>query len=905
MSNLRKIFWKFFTFLSVSTVLILITAIFTSTVPAETPTGPFILQYFADSNGSIDGSAYQVVDLGGNGTPVTAVSTGYHFVEWSDGSTQNPRTDTNVTADISVTANFAIDTFTLNYTAGEGGSLTGNTSQTVDYYLDGTAVTAVPDIGHHFVEWSDGSTDNPRTDTVVDYNVDVVAVFAPDTFYLDYADSNNGYLSGDTYQEVEYMGDGTPVTAIADEYYHFTDWSDGSTNNPRTDYDITEDLYVTANFSLNTYSLIYTAGDNGSITGETNQTVVCWENGTTVTAVAYAGYQFVGWSDGSTQNPRTDYNVMSNVEVSANFAFLYTVKFDSQGGSTIADELVPSGGKVKYPISPSKAGSYFAGWYKEASCVNIWHTNIDLISSDTTLYAKWNSSAPKIALLYGDSYYYDIRNKLISTGFFSQVDAISLSSATPTLGMLKQYNAVFLYTNGSTFSDSTPWGDVLADYADYGGGIVMATFAYMTPGGSMGVGGRISTDGYLPFTQTSSGSEYYQTLVADVASDPILNGVNSFNGGESSYHCTISLASGATLIAHWSNDYPLVATKQLTNGRFVGLNFFPISSDVRSDFWDASTDGTLLMANSLVWAASTSGTISAPVITSNDGNDTAFINVEENQTAVTTVTATDPDSATLAYSIIGGYDDDCFTIDSSTGVLEFKTAPDFEAPTNYYDDNIYEVTVQVSDGELSDTQEISVTVTDAPNEAPVISSNGGDATANIEAKEEQTAVTTVIADDPDNNTLTYSISGGSDSDLFAIDSSSGVLTFKAAPDFETKADSNSDGIYEITVEVSDGSLTDTQNINVTVTLLTPVDLLENLKSDINSMNAEGNISSSTTNGLVRTIDKAIAKINAGDNAGAIKLLNSLKTTITRQIPRKIPANDWTTQIDQVISRLNS
>ena len=55
-------------------------------------------------------------------------NTGYHFVNWSDASTENPRTDTNVTANISVTANFAINTYTLTYTAGANGSITGTST---------------------------------------------------------------------------------------------------------------------------------------------------------------------------------------------------------------------------------------------------------------------------------------------------------------------------------------------------------------------------------------------------------------------------------------------------------------------------------------------------------------------------------------------------------------------------------------------------------------------------------------------------------------------------------------------------------------------------------------------------------------------------------------------------------
>ena len=65
-------------------------------------------------------------------------NTGYHFVDWSDGVLTAARTDTNVIANINVTANFAIDTFTLTYTAGTGGTLTGTTPQTVNYGASGT-----------------------------------------------------------------------------------------------------------------------------------------------------------------------------------------------------------------------------------------------------------------------------------------------------------------------------------------------------------------------------------------------------------------------------------------------------------------------------------------------------------------------------------------------------------------------------------------------------------------------------------------------------------------------------------------------------------------------------------------------------------------------------------------------
>ena len=118
--------------------------------------------------------------------------------------------------------------------------------------------------------------------------------------------------------------------------------------------------------------------------------------------------------------------------------------------------------------------------------------------------------------------------------------------------------------------------------------------------------------------------------------------------------------------------------------------------------------------------------LAPPTITSDGGGDSAGLNVAENTTAVTTVTATDADSDPVTYSISGGGDAAKFSIDSTTGELTFVAAPDFETPTDANGDNIYEVTVKADDGHGgTDTQAISVTVTDITgNEAPVIALSG-------------------------------------------------------------------------------------------------------------------------------------------------------------------------------------
>jgi hypothetical protein len=311
-------------------------------VTANFAINTYTLTYTAGPNGSVTGTSPQTVNCGDSGTAVTAVPNAcYHFVNWSDGSTANPRTDTNVNADITVTANFAINTYTLTYTAGPNGSVTGTSPQTVNCGDSGTAVTAVPNACYHFVNWSDGSTANPRTDSNVMSNVTVTANFAINTYTLTYTAGPNGTVTGTSPQTVNCGDSGTAVTAVPNACYHFVNWSDGSTANPRTDSNVNADVTVTANFAINTYTLTYTAGPNGSITGTSPQTVNCGDSGTAVTAVPNSGYHFVNWSDASTQNPRTDTNVMANITVTANFALNASTNADLSNLTATAGPLSP------------------------------------------------------------------------------------------------------------------------------------------------------------------------------------------------------------------------------------------------------------------------------------------------------------------------------------------------------------------------------------------------------------------------------------------------------------------------------------------------------------------------------------------------------------------------------------
>ena len=182
------------------------------------------------------------------------------------------------------------------------------------------------------------------------------------------------------------------------------------------------------------------------------------------------------------------------------------------------------------------------------------------------------------------------------------------------------------------------------------------------------------------------------------------------------------------------------------------------------------SDGTAISASASV-ALTVNPVNDAPALTS-----ASTVSVAENQTAVQTVTATDADGDSLTFSLSGGADQVLFAIDGSSGALTFQSAPDYETPADADANNAYVVEVSVSDGSLSASQTMTVTVTNVNDNTPVRTS-----ASTVSVAENQTAVQTVTATDADGDSLTFSLSGGADQVLFAIDGSSGALTFQSAP----------------------------------------------------------------------------------------------------------------------------
>ena len=127
------------------------------------------------------------------------------------------------------------------------------------------------------------------------------------------------------------------------------------------------------------------------------------------------------------------------------------------------------------------------------------------------------------------------------------------------------------------------------------------------------------------------------------------------------------------------------------------------------------------------------------------------------------------------------------------------------------------LTGRVDDGQVSTALEASLQVRSV-NDVPRIASGGGAATLALDHAENSALVTTVVGVDVDADTpLQYAVVGGADAAHFAIDAATGVLSFRQAPDREQPLDADANHRYEVTVQVSDGTLTAQQALQITVT----------------------------------------------------------------------------------------
>ena len=210
------------------------------------------------------------------------------------------------------------------------------------------------------------------------------------------------------------------------------------------------------------------------------------------------------------------------------------------------------------------------------------------------------------------------------------------------------------------------------------------------------------------------------------------------------------------------------------------------------------------------------GDTTAPAITGPSGSagaNTSLTTINENTTTVHTFTANE----TVTWSINGGLDPSFFTINSSTGLLTFKNAPDYEKPLDSNTNGMYSIYVKATDNAgNSSNQFVQVNIADVAEDfiAPTITVPTSTNTATfllfegiptLHIYENQTSIYTYTADEEVTWSLKESNYSATDYTKFTINNSSGDLTFNTAPDYENPVDSLQNNIYALTIKATDTS----------------------------------------------------------------------------------------------------
>ncbi len=326
--------------------------------------------------GDITGEAIQTLDFNTLTTEVTAhAKMGYHFKKWDNDSEIATRTDVVPADGTTFTANFAIDTFAINYLTDENGTLTGVTSQRVTYTGSGTEVTAIPKVGYSFVKWDDDVMAATRTDENATESFTVKAIFAINKYTITY-DVNNaimGGIIGKVSQTLDFNTSTTEVTASSKTGYHFKKWDDDTDVATRSDIIPTDGVTFIALFAPDTFNITYSTDENGTLTGSAFQRVTNAGSGSEVTATPNAGYKFIEWNDNySTVATRTDANITGAVSAKAIFDWvtIITPRTVTTQGTITGDPV------VTITLQSSTTGNE--------------DTLVTTTVIDTTIYTLWN-----------------------------------------------------------------------------------------------------------------------------------------------------------------------------------------------------------------------------------------------------------------------------------------------------------------------------------------------------------------------------------------------------------------------------------------------------------------------------------------------------------------------------------
>jgi len=320
------------------------------------------------STGS-DGSFSVTVDYGWSGT-VTPTKTGCTLVDMTvDGSSVGAATSYtfgNVTSDHTISATFAVNTYTITASAGANGSISPSGVVGVNYGASQT-FTITPSIGYHV---ADVTVDGSSVGAVTSYTFSNVtsdhtisATFAVNAYTITASAGANGSISPSGAVTVNYRASQT-FTITPNTGYHVADVTvDGVSQGPISSYtftNVTANHTISPTFAINTYTITASAGANGS-TSPSGAVAVNHGANQTFTITPNPNYHVADvLVDGSSVGAVTSYtftNVTANHTIAANFAInTYTITASAGANGSISPSgavAVNHGANQTFTITPN------------------------------------------------------------------------------------------------------------------------------------------------------------------------------------------------------------------------------------------------------------------------------------------------------------------------------------------------------------------------------------------------------------------------------------------------------------------------------------------------------------------------------------------------------------------------
>ena len=275
------------------------------------PQGDYTLTIDITGNGTVTKDPEQTVYHYGDVVTLTATpDLGWSLGGWSENVVDGKVT---IHGDTTVNATFTQDEYTLTIEKTGNGAVTKSPDQATYHYGDEVTLTATPDLGWNFGNWSPNVVDGKVT---IHDNTTVTATFTPIEYILTINISGNGTVAKDPDNVTYHEGDEVTLTATPDPGWSFDSWSANVVDGKVT---IHGDTAVTATFKSAEYTLTILS-DHGMVAKDPDKTTYQEGEEVTLTVTADLGWAFSGWSGdlNSSNNPDT-VTIHDNTTVTANY----------------------------------------------------------------------------------------------------------------------------------------------------------------------------------------------------------------------------------------------------------------------------------------------------------------------------------------------------------------------------------------------------------------------------------------------------------------------------------------------------------------------------------------------------------------------------------------------------------